>query len=320
MKISVITPAHNAEPYLRQAIESALAQSHPPHEIIIVENGSTDQTAQIANSFGPPVRVLSLPRKTWPAVARNAAVKVATGDWLAFLDADDWFLADKFLKQEQLVAQSKQNPVLLYSSALTFQDGRYRTAPFTPPGQLWPALRYCSPFEVASVMVRRDAFDAVEGFNPSTRYIEDWELWLKLAERFGVSAFEGIAEPLAVYRRTPDSISTNVVPALEAAQLLLDREVLRGMHGLRRHVLRRRILAFRLFDAAILLREQNNPEYFHFMWKALTNWPLPGSAFPMRRYKVFASMLAKRLRSLIGGWLSTDSRQKSESVATSSEQ
>jgi glycosyltransferase involved in cell wall biosynthesis len=319
MKISVITPAHNAEPYLRQAIDSVLAQTYPAHEIIIVENGSTDHTARIANSFGPPVRVLSLPRKTWPAVARNAAAAVATGDWLAFLDADDWILPDKFQKQKQLAAD-RPSSALLYSAALTFQGGEYRPAPFTPPEKLWPLLRYCSPFEVASVMVRREAFDAVGGFNPGTRYIEDWELWLRLMEKFGVSAFHGLEEPLAVYRRTPGSISTNAVPALQAAELVVNRQVLRGTSGLRRHLLRRRILAFRIFDAAILLREQNNPAHLQFMLRSLLNWPFPGSMFPLRRYKVFASMLEKRCRSFLGGWPLPESGPESGPLGTPSDQ
>ena len=116
MKISVITPAHNAEQYLEEAVESALNQSYPAHEIIIVENGSTDRTKQIAASFGPPVRLLSFRERTWPAVARNAAAEIATGDWLAFLDADDWFLPDKFLRQKER-ADRNPNAILLYSSA-----------------------------------------------------------------------------------------------------------------------------------------------------------------------------------------------------------
>ena len=145
-------------------------------------------------------------------------------------------------------------------------------------------------------MVRKDAFDAVGGFNPETHYIEDWELWLKLAERFTTSAFDGIDESLAVYRRTPGSISTNVAPALNAAKLLLERDLLRGTRGLNRWLWRRRILAFRLSDAAIVLREQGNPSHFAFMVQSLLNWPLPGPAFPMRRYEVFLSMSLKRLR------------------------
>jgi glycosyltransferase involved in cell wall biosynthesis len=301
MKISVITPAHNAEPYLQQAVESVLGQTYPPHEMIIAENGSTDRTAEISRSFGPPVKVLSFAERTWPAVARNAAIRASTGDWLAFLDADDWLLPEKFDKQKRL-AETHPNAVLLYTGVFTWQAGELRRAAFSPPEKLWPSMRYSARFEVASVMVRRDALEAVGGFNPETRYIEDWELWIKLAERYSTAAFRGIDEPLAVYRRTPGSISTRAIPAFEAAQKLVDSEIVRGMRGLERSIWRRRILAFRRYEAAILLREQGDPRYFEFMRRSLLSWPFPGVALPLRRYKIFASMVEKRCRELVAGF------------------
>jgi glycosyltransferase involved in cell wall biosynthesis len=294
MKVSVITPAHNAEPYLAQAMESVLSQSCSVHEIIIVENGSTDRTKEIAYSFGRPVRVLSLPNKTRPSAARNAASQIATGDWLAFLDADDWFLPGKIQKLKQL-AERNPKAVVLYSGVLNSYGGETRKAHFTPPSELWPLMRYSCRFEVASVMVRKDAFDAVGGFNPATTYGEDWELWYKLERRFTLAAFDAVEEPLAVYRRTPNGLSTNAIEACESTKVLLDA-LLQDTSGLSRSLWRRRILAFKQSDTAILLREQGNPQHFAFMVQSLLNWPFPGRAFPMRRYKVFASMLTQRIR------------------------
>ena len=299
MKISVITPAHNAEPYLKQAVESVLGQSYPAHEMIIAENGSTDRTAEICASFGPPVKVLSLAERTCPAVARNAAIQASTGDWLAFLDADDWLLPEKFEKQRQL-AEAHPDAVLLYTGVFTWQAGELRRAPFSPPEKLWPAMRYCARFEVASVMVRRHALEAVGRFNPKTRYSEDQELWMKLAERYTTAAFRGIEEPLAVYRKTSDSFSTNAIPAFEAAESLVETQIVRGMRGFERSIWRRRILAFRRYETSILLREQGDPRFFEFMRKSLLGWPFPSAALPLRRYKVFASMLEKRWREVIG--------------------
>jgi glycosyltransferase involved in cell wall biosynthesis len=294
MKVSVITPAYNAEAYLTQAIESVLSQSCPVHEMVIVDNGSTDRTKEIANSFGPPVRVLSLPNNIRPSGARNAAVQIATGDWLAFLDADDWFLPGKILKMTQLAGRNSK-AVLLYSGVLNSYGGETRKAPFTPPSGLWPSMRYSCRFEVASVLLRKDAFEAVGGFNPATTYGEDWELWYKLQQRFSIAAFDALEEPLAVYRRTPNSLSTNAIAAFEATKVLLDA-LLRDTHGLNRSLWRHRILAFKQSDTAILLREQGNPQYLAFMLRSLLTWPFPGTVFPMRRYKIFASMLTQRIR------------------------
>ncbi|MBS0330449.1 MAG: glycosyltransferase family 2 protein, partial [Proteobacteria bacterium] len=89
-RFSVIIPAFNAAGTLARAIESVRAQSWPVHEIIVVDDGSTDATADVARRFGEAVRLIRQPN-SGVSVARNAGAAAATGDWLAFLDADDWY-------------------------------------------------------------------------------------------------------------------------------------------------------------------------------------------------------------------------------------
>jgi glycosyltransferase involved in cell wall biosynthesis len=93
-RFSVIIPAFNAAATLARAIESVRAQSWPVHEIIVVDDGSTDATADIARRFGDEVRLIRQPN-SGVSVARNAGAAAATGDWLAFLDADDWYAPDR---------------------------------------------------------------------------------------------------------------------------------------------------------------------------------------------------------------------------------
>ena len=91
---SVIIPAFNSAATLARAIESVRAQSWPAHEIIVVDDGSTDATAEIARQFGEAVRLIQQPN-SGVSVARNAGAAAATGNWLAFLDADDWYEPDR---------------------------------------------------------------------------------------------------------------------------------------------------------------------------------------------------------------------------------
>src|SRR4051794_39734864 len=97
-QVSVIIPASNASAYVVRAIESALAQSHPPLEILVIDDGSTDRTAEIVEALPAPVRLL---RKVngGPATARNLGASQARGDWLALLDADDVWYPDKLRQQ-----------------------------------------------------------------------------------------------------------------------------------------------------------------------------------------------------------------------------
>jgi glycosyltransferase involved in cell wall biosynthesis len=96
--ITAIIPVHNGERHLAEAIQSVLAQTLPPGEIIVVDDGSTDASAAIAQSFGAPVRVLAQPN-LGPAAARNLGLAHATGDLLAFLDADDLWTPNKLARQ-----------------------------------------------------------------------------------------------------------------------------------------------------------------------------------------------------------------------------
>ena len=103
-RFSVIIPAYNSAATLARAIESVRAQSWPAHEIIVVDDGSTDATAAEARQFGEVVRVIQQPN-SGVSVARNAGAAAASGDWLAFLDADDWYAPDRIKLHAEWIAE-----------------------------------------------------------------------------------------------------------------------------------------------------------------------------------------------------------------------
>src|SRR5579859_6471888 len=93
--VTVLIPAYNAGPFLHRAVGSALDQTHPPLEVIVVDDGSTDDTADVAQRLAladPRVRVIRLPENGGPAKARNAGLDLARGEWVAVLDADDAYM------------------------------------------------------------------------------------------------------------------------------------------------------------------------------------------------------------------------------------
>ncbi|WP_166832036.1 glycosyltransferase family 2 protein [Thalassoroseus pseudoceratinae] len=101
--VSVVIPCYNAAPFLRETLDSALNQTHPPLEILVIDDGSTDDSAAIAESYGGPVRVLRQPNQG-ESVARNWGIEEAKGDWIAFLDADDIWRSIKLQAQISLTA------------------------------------------------------------------------------------------------------------------------------------------------------------------------------------------------------------------------
>ena len=101
-RVSTVIPCFNAAPFLRQTINSVRSQSHIPCEVLVIDDGSTDESAAIARSYGPPVRVITQANRGESA-ARNRGICEATGDWIAFLDADDLWLPRKLEEQLAVV-------------------------------------------------------------------------------------------------------------------------------------------------------------------------------------------------------------------------
>ena len=96
--VTVVIPCYNAARFLRQTLESVLNQTHAPLEVLVIDDGSTDESAAIAQSYGPPVRVICQPNQG-ESVARNRGIEEARGDWIAYLDADDLWLPEKLERQ-----------------------------------------------------------------------------------------------------------------------------------------------------------------------------------------------------------------------------
>ncbi len=120
--ISVVIPCYNAAHFLRATIESILQQTRPATEVIVVDDGSTDDSARIAASFGPPVRVIRQENQGESA-ARNRGIEAATGDWVAFLDADDLWLPTKLARQAEVIRSAPADVVCVTCQFVLFGEG-----------------------------------------------------------------------------------------------------------------------------------------------------------------------------------------------------
>jgi len=302
--ISVVIPAYNAEQYIAKAIESCLNQTYAPHEIIVVDDASTDGTAAVAESFPAPVRVIRLAENMGVSAARNQGVQASTGDWLAFLDADDWFLPQK-LERQRCSALENPQAVLIYTGYRMINiDKSECLGRFVPPSELWPMLRYRCVFFLGTVALRREAFDAVGGFNPAYSVAEDYDLWIRLAARYSVKLFAALPEPLAVYRRVSGSLSSSAMRYFSTHAAIIDSSCLLGASGVSRFLWRRRISAFNHYDTSLALREEGSRLDLSFVLASIALWPFPWSEMPMKRYKVAAVMLKQHLFRSLGRLIS----------------
>jgi glycosyltransferase involved in cell wall biosynthesis len=172
-QVSVIIPAYNAAAYVTRAVESALSQTRPPLEILVVDDGSLDRTADVVERLPAPVRLI---RKAngGPATARNLGARHARGDWLALLDADDWWLPDK------LRLQLAYGGDLDVGMVHCLPDHRDDTV---PPRLTFDHLWDRNWIINSSVLLRHSAFDELGGFNEARELIsvEDYNFWIRVA-------------------------------------------------------------------------------------------------------------------------------------------
>lgn len=181
--VSVVIPAYNAEKYLREAVDSALAQSYPECEIVVVDDGSTDGTGAILDGYGDRIRVVRQVN-SGSAAACNAGVAAARGAWIAFLDADDVWLPDKLSRQ---VEQCGHAPIS-HTDSVCFGESlerEVRRSTFEQPysGFVLEHLLVRNFITKSSVMVRRELFIACGGFEANFPGVEDWPLWLQICAR-----------------------------------------------------------------------------------------------------------------------------------------
>jgi glycosyltransferase involved in cell wall biosynthesis len=213
MKISVVIAAYNASATLGRAIRSVLAQTRPADEIIVVDDGSTDTTADIVRQFGLQVRLITQPNGG-VSVARNTGIQHACGDWIAFLDADDQWLPEKLAVQ---AAWFKQHPDICwgYGNFIPTESyGRHLKA--AHPDGLTDVLfadyfdAYCRGFYAwtSVLMIRKDIFSKAGLFEPGMKRAQDNDLWFRIAYQFPKVGY--IGRPLAIYHLDTPGSSTKV--------------------------------------------------------------------------------------------------------------
>jgi glycosyltransferase involved in cell wall biosynthesis len=208
VKVSVVIPTYNGAAEVRRAIDSALAQEGCEVEVIPVNDGSTDDTAYVLNSYGSRIRAVHQ-KNSGPAATRNAGIAAATGDWVAFLDHDDYWQPRKLAAQ--IAAASRTGADVIYTNAQNFGDvnrvAKLRSNPDEmPEGDLFEHLLLDNFIVVSSTMVRRELLEKVGGFNAPPG-VEDWDLWLRLATNG--AKFAPVREALTMYQWRPGSLSKN---------------------------------------------------------------------------------------------------------------
>ena len=207
--VSCIVPVFNGERYLAEALDSILAQTWRPVEVIVVDDGSTDGTAHIAAGYGAEVSYIHQ-ANAGPAAARNRGLDAARGEFIAFLDADDLWHKEKLARQ---MARFEARPELelclshlqhFWEPEMKDEEDRLRDHRFSKP---LPA------YATQAMLARRTLFDAVGRFDPALRIGEDTDWFLRAADRGTVT--EMVPDVLTFRRMHGSNISRDQATLLD---------------------------------------------------------------------------------------------------------
>jgi len=207
MKYSVVIPLYNKESFIERTLRSVMAQTYTEYEVIVVDDGSTDKSyetaCRIMGSDSPKRRVVRQ-KNSGVAAARNAGVSLSSGEYVCFLDSDDWW-EPTFLEEVDKLISKYPDAGMYGTSFYLVKSGKHRIAPIgLDEGFEMGYINYCQtyaktlcmPITSSSVAIPKSVFEEVGGFRTHLSLGEDFDLWIRLALKYPVAL---INKPLANY-------------------------------------------------------------------------------------------------------------------------
>ncbi len=213
LSISVVIPTHDRKSVLRRALESVFAQSRPPDEVVVVDDGSTDGTgAMVASEFKSAIYISQAHKGV--SSARNLGIRSSRFEWLAFLDSDDAWKPEK-LKMQAEWLESDDSLRICHCDEIWIRNGVRVNPKLKHRKRGGSIYRHCLPLcaiSPSSVIMHRSIFDNLGGFDESLPVCEDYDMWLRVASEYDVAYVDA---PLVVkYGGHPDQLS-RAYPAMD---------------------------------------------------------------------------------------------------------
>jgi len=290
--VTVVIPCFNYGRFICDAIDSVLAQTYAALEIIVVDDGSTDNTRERVAKYGSRVRYIYQENRGLSA-ARNTGIRAARGEYVAFLDADDIWLPDKLEAQMRFMAESGCEVVACYAGSRYGNRSRGEGMIVTLED-----FFFLSPGFGSTGLVRKECFDTIGGFDETMRSVEDRHMMLRLARqfRFGLvfGRYHHVREHGAQMSRNAEVMHRYFVAVL--------REVFTWPELRRRHLLRAKAWAFCCSGTAWMYLEQGQRwKAIAYLVRSLLAFPFPGgpqmTRFPLGRLKLLIRALCGQIPS-----------------------
>ena len=222
--VSIIIPTYNRAGLLKKSINSVLNQTFKNFEVIIVDDGSTDNTENVIKSFNnSKIRYIKNKKNIGAATARNIGIKTAKGKFIAFQDSDDEWLPKKLKKQVEILT-AHQNNNIVYTGFWRIKDNRKTYIPLNrvkcKEGNIYKELLEGNFISTQTLLMKRECFEKAGMFDENLPRFQDWELVLRLSKHYD---FKFIDKPLALCYYTPKSISTDSDALLKAFKIIKEK-------------------------------------------------------------------------------------------------
>ncbi len=223
-KISIIIPTFNRRDYITIALDSVLKQTYKDYEIIIIDDGSNDDTKEVLKSYQGNIRYFYQDNSGIPTT-RNKGIREARGDYIAFLDSDDYWLPEKLERQIECFSKNPHYGMVATRCSSISPDGRLREK--NRPGKsglVLIDLFKANFIRTSSAMIKKECFDTVGMFDESLPECEEYDLWLRIARKYPVGF---INDPLAVYTDNPKGVSTDSLAGRLLRLKVLEKDYLK---------------------------------------------------------------------------------------------
>lgn len=223
-RVSVVIPTYNSMAYLPETMATVLSQTHPDFEVIVINDGSTDNTQEWVSQINDSRVKLVSQENRGLAGARNRGIEESQGEYLAFLDADDLWQPSKLAEQANMLDNHPEVGVVCTWVTYINQagDSTGRIAKNHHEGHIWQQLTQSNLVECGSVaMVRRECLTKCGVFDCNLgSFVEDWDMWLRIARHY---QFKVVQQPLVAYRQIASSASRNWQAMAQSYQLVLEK-------------------------------------------------------------------------------------------------
>ena len=219
-KVTVIIPMHNSSKHIVKCLESVINQIYKTIEIIVVDDASSDNSLELVKNINDNrIKVIELKENIGAGIARNKGIEVATGDYIAFLDSDDYWVLDKLERQVMFIEEN--NYTFIYGGYDYFKNGKRKRAK-VPKYMNYKQLLKNHAIFTSTVMLNMEHLKKEDIFMPNLRRGQDYGTWWRILKK-GITAY-AITDTIAIYRVGEKSLSSNKLKAINRTWNLFKRE------------------------------------------------------------------------------------------------